>query len=303
MIVILLIARGFRVLFSKEILPRVIKLKSVVILSKLITSILVGLTVICFCLYTTLSLISTSGSDYDVLDLNIEPEDLIWKDPLEDTSIKSARDLFLMDYRSSLKVSRGVIQCSGREGWEQYLNENSELVIKDTKEIKDKLYSGIQKDPKGIKQMFKDPEQRSKTKIFLDCIDTMANNKAQFRGRPIKAFMQLPDKETALEKALVATKASNPHLNLSWEELCRLYAFSYHTKTPFDLHNLHNYTPESFGEEMRNKFKVGYGNNLVKTWRVELSYYLDNNREEDLYAKLRIVKYVREKYPLPTKEN
>ena len=91
-----------------------------------------------------------------------------------------------------------------------------------------------------------------------------------------------------LFKGIIASKATNPEVNVRWWDLCYLYGISHHKDIPFDLNDVKNHTPESLFNLLERK---NADHTLNDYWKRMLTKY-PNEKRAQFYTYMRIIAFV-----------
>jgi hypothetical protein len=182
--------------------------------------------------------------------------------------------------------SRNVTYMSGNEDWESNFFNNP-------KGYNDLLFA----DKNSISNMFKGNTSISENNIMnkQECNSCFQNTVSEVVTKRLRYFDTTkytvedtlsPTRFDALYKGIISTKASNSSLDLNWRELCRLYAITHHTLTPFDINDIKSYTPETFYTHLQT---LHNDKPLCPNWQWPLNKY--PNKKNELYAYMRIVEF------------
>ena len=91
-----------------------------------------------------------------------------------------------------------------------------------------------------------------------------------------------------LYKGIIASKATNPEVDLKWWDICYLYGISHHKDIPFDLNDVKNHTPES----LFNLLKIKNADHTLNDyWKRMLTKY-PNEKRAQFYTYMRIIAFV-----------
>jgi hypothetical protein len=91
-----------------------------------------------------------------------------------------------------------------------------------------------------------------------------------------------------LYKGIIASKATNPEVDLKWWDICYLYGISHHKDIPFDLNDVKNHTPESLFNLLKKK---NADHTLNDYWKRMLTKY-PNEKRAQFYTYMRIIAFV-----------
>lgn len=185
-------------------------------------------------------------------------------------------------------LSDSVCNLAGNEDWERSFlhNDNSkgffDLVCADRNTIMEIFRGTTSLSTNNVM------DKAECNRCFQDSISSVVTKRLTYFDKTkytVEATVA-QERFESLYKGVIGTKASNPYLDLKWRELCRLYAMTHHVRTPFDIHEIRNYTPETFYEflETRHKNKP-----LCLHWQWPLDKF--STRKNELYAYMRVVEF------------